>query len=217
MHDYKDLVRQYEKKLEEQRLHCQLTLIDPEKHRDKLNSPSGSAETNLLYLGYGRNAWHSTWINRYYSGSISFFDKTLKEIAEARRVQGSQFKITCRPGLVLNYASGPILILSINDRPFSAYETILSEVMPWRLGAFWASSTFQVPNWLLVFKLSGWRPELFPKNDMNIFAEPQGTNMQLKWSSQIASAKMDGFPRFRDEFFSRFLDLQHVNFCPTRN
>ena len=47
------------------------------------------AETQVFYLGYGRNAWNATWINRYDPGSMSFNDADLRTAAEARRVQGS--------------------------------------------------------------------------------------------------------------------------------
>ena len=50
------------------------------------------AETQVFYLGYGRNAWNATWINRYDPGSMSFNDADLRTAAEARRVQGSVFR-----------------------------------------------------------------------------------------------------------------------------
>lgn len=126
----------------------------------------------MLYLGYGRNAWHSTWINRYYPGSGSFFEKESIATAEGLRVQGSQFEISCRSAIVLNFEIATIAIMSVNDRPFASYEDLLGEVEPWNFNAFWASPAFQEANWLLVFRLSGWRSDLFPKNSGGLRAEP---------------------------------------------
>jgi hypothetical protein len=133
MEDYRKLVEEYEKKVAEQKQHCRVTLVDPLKFRNYYDRPRGAVDTNLLYLGYGRNAWHSTWINRYYQGSVSFFEKQLKDTAEGLRVQGSQFKISSRPAIVLNFEIAPIAIMSVNDRPFASYEDLLGEVKPWDL------------------------------------------------------------------------------------
>jgi hypothetical protein len=55
--------------------------------------PQDLVMSNTWYLGYGRNAWHSTWINRYYPKCISFSIETLKKEAEKRRTQGTVFRI----------------------------------------------------------------------------------------------------------------------------
>ena len=78
------------------------------------------ANTKVYYLGYGRNAWNSTWINRYDRGRISFVDAELKRAAEEWRVQGSVFKIEPLPLFVMRTARGTFGICEINTR--SAHE-----------------------------------------------------------------------------------------------
>jgi hypothetical protein len=55
----------------------------------------------VYFLTNGRNAWHSTWINRYGPRSISGRLSTVRQWAEQRRVQGSVFYIERMPALVL--------------------------------------------------------------------------------------------------------------------
>lgn len=213
MDDYRKLVEEYEKKLAAQKQHCAVTKVNPLKFGSHYHLPKGTLNANILYLGYGRNAWQSTWINRYYPGSVSFFEKDLMEMAEELRVQGSQFKISSRPALVLQFETAPIAIMSVNGRPFGSYEHLLGEVEPWNLSAFWASPAFQQADWLLVFRLSGWRPDLFPKNRVGLRAEPQGTGRGLKWNRVEEARSFDGFGKFRDDFNDRFLNLKKPCVC----
>lgn len=50
--------------------------------------------SKIYFLYYGRNAWHSTWITRYQSGSIEGKITPLMILAENLRTQGSRFVIT---------------------------------------------------------------------------------------------------------------------------
>lgn len=70
----------------------------------------------LFYLGYGRNAWHSTWINRYYPGCVSNSWDHLRFLAEQKRVQGSVFKIETVRSLVLSGSSVTVALVEINER-----------------------------------------------------------------------------------------------------
>ncbi len=64
----------------------------------------------LFFLVAGRNAWHSTWINRYTPGSLqtSFLGATSE--AEKRRVQGTTFVIKEIPALKLSSKAGHLLV-----------------------------------------------------------------------------------------------------------
>jgi hypothetical protein len=79
--------------------------------------------------------------------------------------------------------------------------------------AFWISPAFQQANWLLVFRLSGWRPDLFPKNSGGQRAEPQGMGRTLKWTRVEEGRSFDGFREFRDEFYDRLLHLKRPYVC----
>ena len=127
----------------------------------------------MLYLGYGRNAWHSTWINRYYPGSISFFEKDLQALSERHRVQGSVFRIEPIPVVYLEYCHDVILLLVINDRPAAAYQPLLENIVPFRLNAFWTADEFMIDNWLLTFVLPAWRPDLYPKSYHRMSSSPR--------------------------------------------
>jgi hypothetical protein len=72
--------------------------------------------SRVAYLFYGRNAWHSTWIQRYYtSKSIGFTTSEVIAVAETNRVQGSVFNIEEIPCLVLRCASQTIYLVEINS------------------------------------------------------------------------------------------------------
>lgn len=48
----------------------------------------------LWFVQYGRNAWHSTWVTRYFtSGSVCLSKSLAQENAEGMRAQGSVFSI----------------------------------------------------------------------------------------------------------------------------
>jgi hypothetical protein len=70
-----------------------LILSEPNELEVGDGFPHDFIKTQVFYLGYGRNAWYSTWTNRYYSHSVSFSEDELKHTAEKRRVQGSVFNI----------------------------------------------------------------------------------------------------------------------------
>jgi hypothetical protein len=70
----------------------------------------------LYYLEYGRNAWHSTWVRRYYrEGSIAASFEELKRTAEENRKQGSVFRIEQLPAIALQSDNATLLLVSLND------------------------------------------------------------------------------------------------------
>lgn len=54
--------------------------------KDDIRFPVSIELRNILYLAYGRNAWQSTWVNKYYPGSLSVLKSSLQKLAEKRRV-----------------------------------------------------------------------------------------------------------------------------------
>ena len=70
----------------------------------------------LFFLVAGRNAWHSTWINRYTPGSLQASFLGAAATAEKRRVQGTTFVIKELPALKFSSNSGHLLVTEINCR-----------------------------------------------------------------------------------------------------
>lgn len=75
----------------------------------------GARLTRLPFLSYGRNAWHSTWITRYYSaGSVCLAIGALQAKAEKLRTQGSVFRIEEMPALALQTEGATIFLVEVN-------------------------------------------------------------------------------------------------------
>jgi hypothetical protein len=68
----------------------------------------------LYYVHDGRNAWYTTWVQRYLDGCIHTTFDSAKDYAESLRVQGSVFYIYERPGLVIEGAEVVLVVTQIN-------------------------------------------------------------------------------------------------------
>lgn len=76
---------------------------------------SGARLTRLAFLAYGRNAWHSTWITRYYNaGSVALTVGALQAKAEKLRTQGSVFRIEEMPALALQTEAATLFLVEVN-------------------------------------------------------------------------------------------------------
>lgn len=76
----------------------------------------------LYYVRDGRNAWHSTWVSRWYLHSFHFTFEGAKVFAEKKRVQGSVFQIHEVPTLVLEVSKGYALVTELfTQSPLSQY------------------------------------------------------------------------------------------------
>lgn len=69
----------------------------------------------IYYCLYGRNAWHSTWIQRYSENCMHLTFASAKSHAEAKRVQGSVFYIKELPALQFTTGKYRVLITQINS------------------------------------------------------------------------------------------------------
>lgn len=200
MDDYQHLVQEFEQKQIERSKFCDLERIDVSSLGRRSRLPVNVHTGKLLYLGYGRNAWQSTWINRYYPGSISFFEKDLQELCESSRVQGSVFRIETVPVVYLEYHSDVVALVAINDRPSAAYRPMLENILPFRLDAFWSSDEFEIDNWLIPFQMAAWRPDLHPKEFFRLTCSPKGSHKLLQWerheSDKAISGICDAFSQF---------------------
>lgn len=76
----------------------------------------------LFYVIFGRNAWHDTWITRYFDGCMcSSFDEA-KLVAEKRRVQGTVFHIREIPALQFVSTKLSVIITEINSEQPLKYQ-----------------------------------------------------------------------------------------------
>ncbi len=207
MEDYQKLVQEFEKKEAQRKKFCDLTKIPPDSLTNRKELPRGIYYGKLLYLGYGRNAWHSTWVRRYYPGSISFFEKDLQALCEELRVQGSVFRIEPVPAVYLEYQDDVVVLIAINDRPSTAYKFLLKNVLPFRLDGFWSAEEFKADNWLLTFTLPTWRPDLHPKRFHRMSSRPQGAGRPLSWSRLEADESTDGIISAFADFLPRLLKV----------
>jgi hypothetical protein len=115
--------------------------------------------TYMYYLGYGRNAWHSTWINRYYPDSVSFDEQSLKDQAERLRVQGNVFKIEAVPALVLGFTSNSFALISINERATWYYNELIRDISGDRTTNFWRHLPPSSGNSVIVLRLGATAPQ----------------------------------------------------------
>lgn len=144
----------------------------------------GCRTCRVYYLGFGRNAWHSTWINRYYPGTISFFLGDVQKTAEDNRVQGSQFRIQTRPALVLQLEHQSFVLTTINSLPAADCKELISEIRQYGLHGFLAHPSLETPNTFLFFCTGGYLDSeiSLPKIEAAKWTScPQGQGRTLSW------------------------------------
>lgn len=69
----------------------------------------------LFYVIYGRNAWHDTWVTKYFDGCMNPSLVAAKQTSENKRVQGSVFYISEIPALQFISDKFSILVAEINS------------------------------------------------------------------------------------------------------
>lgn len=219
MEDYQGLVRDFERKQVEREKYCKLKLIDAQELSRRRVLPANVHKGTVLYLGYSRNAWHSTWIRRYYPGSLSFFEKDLQILCEKMRVQGSVFRIEPVPAVFLEYRDDVIVLVEINERPLDSYRKLMRSVLPFRLEEFWKADAFlPKENWLMAFKLPIWRPDLLPRKFSKMSSVPQGFGRPMGWTRHGPQAARNGLhDGFNQLFLSRLLKITNLpRYCPEK-
>lgn len=90
-----------------------------EASRDQLNDRVTGVHLGLLYhVVTSRNAWHSTWINRYRPDSMHISFEAAQTYCESRRVQGTVFNIFQLPSLVFRSGSGHLIVSELNSKTY---------------------------------------------------------------------------------------------------
>lgn len=91
-------------------------ILDPDVKDPEELRLRGIRAVKIYYCFYGRNAWHSTWVQKYYIDCMHSNLDSAKRFAERNRVQGSVFYIEELPALLLDGGSYPVLVTQINER-----------------------------------------------------------------------------------------------------
>lgn len=95
-------------------------------------NPLNAATPILIHsVSWGRNAWHSTWIQRYRTGTLCESRAAAKRFIDKNRTQGSTYYATVMPGWHLQFDRRAYIVCEINTR--RPFERLLS-------------SDFLVPN-----------------------------------------------------------------------
>lgn len=145
----------------------------------------GSQLTRLAFLTYGRNAWHSTWITRYYTaGSIALTVGTLQSKAERLRTQGSVFKIDEMPALALQTDAATVFLVEVNrghhleDLEEQVLAPVFSAGFLQKVAVCPKNSLvcLQAPARIIPPPMRGTRPF------HQMRSSPQGANKSLGWS-----------------------------------
>ena len=83
------------------------------------------AGCKVWYVYDGRNAWYSTWVQKYREGCFHLRLGSAKKFCENRRIQGSVFYIEQRPALQIDTNDGTLFVLEINTpEPLRDYSSI---------------------------------------------------------------------------------------------
>jgi len=165
-------------------------------------------ETQAYYLGYGRNAWHNTWINKYYPESVSFDSGKLKKRAEGKRKQGSVFKVQAVPLLVIRLKSHSYGLACINEKERHYYSDLLVRMHEIEPRDFWTVLPESDQNWILTFRIYGHQHEDEPFSPSLLRSYSKGANYLLGWSAS-KSAEIEGFSEF-----TRFAKSLAVHLTP---
>lgn len=76
----------------------------------------------IYYVHDGRNAWHGTWIQRWYEDSFHLRWEDARMFAEKSRKQGSVFHIIEIPAFAIHFSKGYALITELNvEAPLLSY------------------------------------------------------------------------------------------------
>lgn len=139
--------------------------------------------SRVSYTFYGRNAWHSTWIQRYSPGSIDLTTGALQSLCERRRVQGSVFNIVELPCLVLRTARETFFLVEINsgDWLFRLSEVFSGPLFVKRILREYDRAPDNTVLWLAVSDKIIPRPANFSSRFKRIRSRPQGTGRAFAW------------------------------------
>lgn len=85
--------------------------------------PIKKIEHGIIYFVHnGRNAWHSTWVQKYYPGCMHSTPEEAIEYCEEKRTNGSVFYIIETPAIIICFNYGKLIATQINtSSPLESY------------------------------------------------------------------------------------------------
>lgn len=85
--------------------------------------PINKIDHGIIYFVHnGRNAWHSTWVQKYYPGCMHSTLEEAMEYCEEKRTNGSVFYIIEMPVIIVCINYGKLIVAQINaGRPLASY------------------------------------------------------------------------------------------------
>ena len=183
--EYDDLITQYNKKKDQLSRDLKMTKIDPNKMTKRFFHPIDVRLVRVFYLGYSRNAWHSTWVSYYYPGDVECELIPLQKRAEHLRTPGSQFWIQTRDAIWFRFQRANVLILQINTRSEYHYNDCVGTIRKNDLKEFWKNFLYLNDNWLLFFEMGKWKPDLISKKSPKIYnSYIQSNGKSLGWKEK---------------------------------
>jgi hypothetical protein len=131
----------------------------------------------LHFVIYGRNAWNTTWVTKYFPGCMNPRFGDAKRTAEKKRVQGSVFYIRQIPALQFINKKLSVIITEINtDSPLRDYCN-LPEVLDNRLIDIFEYFSCSRPN--SVIKLIRHNEPFGKKSDKLSVSQNDGNDLEL--------------------------------------
>ena len=146
----------------------------------------------LYYLGYERNAWHSTWVNYYYPGSLTFTRDDAQYNAEMKRVQGSVFYICALPAISFRYEKMSFILCAFNEAPIQRYNDLRDSISVRGYAHILDCLPREEDRWIATLKHTGDLPATLGYSPEKIysFTMPQG------WPLGWRDTQPDRFPTF---------------------
>jgi hypothetical protein len=113
---------------------------------------------------------------------------------------------------MIKFKTRNLVLVALNRGHTSDYSSLLSEIKPFDLRAFWLTFLCQFwqerPNFLVVLNLVQWRPDLWPNNDRGFVASSRGSHRHLAWTRSNSDSVDPLFHDFREKFSEKVMSLK---------
>ena len=168
----------------------------------------------LFYVHYGRNAWNSTWIQRYTNGCMHLSFSSACEYAERNRVSGSVFYIREIPSIWICGEKFNLFVTEINtDKPLFKYQSEISQVEK-SFKSIFEFFTPKTKNSILrlTSENKDGSPDIFHAWNLpfsQYVSVPRGNRELLDWNSTVNKTQFDAV-LYIVKYFNRELEKEDV-------
>ena len=160
--------------------------------------PDSFRAASAHYLGFGRNAWHSTWVDSYYPRSVSLDVSEIKRQVEGQRWggQGNVYWIKSIPLLIIRYSDRAIALAAINDKSSYEYKQLRQEIASYPSSEYWRAFPNYDQGSLRLFRYDAdrSRPKKFEPCVCRSYS--YGGDYKLCWRTFNSPPDYDGFLKF---------------------